>query len=402
MSIQKKINFLFHKILFDFFFQILHFLYNSIAQRKSDKILVISLNYLGDVFMATPAINALKKLHPELEIDVLIKKANNQVVQYNAQISNIYFDYSSYSKTSNTFISFAKMIMANYCVFFLLFKQNYDVIFDFTGSFESAFICALIGKKRRYGISWRPHFRNAFDEVVDGYSKPQHLSNLNCDLVRKAGYNIKQKDCKYLLDIPEDIDNWAKSIVSSFETEKVVTLAPFAGWKQKEWNITNFLTLSSRLSSLNSTVIFIGSKSEADKLRPYEDHFNFHILNYCGKTSLIHSAALIKHSDLFIGLDSSQSHFADALHTPSVVIFGPTNPIYHQIGSNPFVKVIYKQFNCSCHEHQKYCHENCFTFICPESHQCMEAISVDEVFDAAINLLQSKVTERANGDSVHA
>ena len=91
------------------------------------------------------------------------------------------------------------MIMANYCVFFLLFKQNYDVIFDFTGSFESAFICALIGKKRRYGISWRPHFRNAFDEVVDGYSKPQHLSNLNCDLVRKAGYNIKQKDCKYLL-----------------------------------------------------------------------------------------------------------------------------------------------------------------------------------------------------------
>ena len=120
MSIQKKINFLFHKILFDFFFQILHFLYNSIAQRKSDKILVISLNYLGDVFMATPAINALKKLHPELEIDVLIKKA--KWVWFNIMPKSvIYFDYSSYSKTSNTFISLRK-VWRVLCFFFFQAK----------------------------------------------------------------------------------------------------------------------------------------------------------------------------------------------------------------------------------------------------------------------------------------
>lgn len=213
----------------------------------------------------------------------------------------------------------------------------------------------------------------------------------------KAGFKINKKDCQYSLFIPEDIDGLVKDTMSSFKTEHVITLAPFAGWKQKEWDLSKFLVLSSRLSKLGATVIFIGSKSEAERLKPFEDHLNSNILNYCGKTSLIQSAAFIKYSDLFIGLDSSQSHFADALHTSSIVIFGPTNPMYHQIENNPFVKVIYKQFDCSANGNRKYCHENCFTFSCPENHRCMNSISVDEVYDAAVDILQSEASLLANG-----
>lgn len=389
MNINKNITFLFHKIIFGMFFPFLHFLYRLLPAKKNNKILVISLNYLGDVFMATPAINALKKLHPELKIDILIKKENIQVIKNNPLIHDIYFDCSDYSKKSNTLISFIKMILANFSVFFTLLRNDYDVVFDFTGSFESAFICGLSGKKKRYGLSWRPHFRNAFNDVIDGYSKVKHLRNINCDVVLKAGFKIDSKDCIYSLHISENIDNWAKDTISSFKSKYTIIVAPFAGWKQKEWDISNFLSLSLKLLSMDVTLIFTGSKSEAERLRPFDDFFNDRILNYCGKTSLFQSVALIKYSDLFIGLDSSQSHFSDALNTKSIIIFGPTNPLYHQIENNPRVKIIYKKFDCSPNGNRKYCHENCFTFECPENHRCMKTIGVDEVYNAAVHSLRT-------------
>lgn len=396
MKIQNKLNFLFHRFLFQLFFPVIHFLNSLFRGKKSNKVLVISLNYIGDVLMGSPAIRGLKKLRPEIQIDIWIKKEAIPLVQYNSDINKYYIDSSAHSKTNNTLFSFWKTIQKNFKVLTILFNQNYDIVFDFTGSFESAFFSGIIGKKKRFGLSWRPHFRNAFNGVVDGYAKVQHLRNINCDIVKIAGFNIDRNECQYSLIIPKDIEKWADNLISQFDTKSVITLAPFAGWKQKEWSLGKFVDLSIKLSDYGATVLFIGSNSDAQRLKPYENHFNSQIINFCGKTSLLESAALIKHSTLFIGLDSSQSHIADALHTQSIIIFGPTNPFFHQMENNPFVKIIYKNISCSAHRNKKYCHENCFSFECPNDHLCTNLIDADEVFNETKKILDIKNVLQSN------
>jgi ADP-heptose:LPS heptosyltransferase len=47
-----------------------------------------------------------------------------------------------------------------------------------------------------------------------------------------------------------------------------------------------------------------------------------------GKTDLLGLAAVIRGAKLLCGVDTAAIHLADAMHTPSLVLFGPTNP-YH-------------------------------------------------------------------------
>ena len=81
-------------------------------------------------------------------------------------------------------------------------------------------------------------------------------------------------------------------------------------------------------------------------------------------------AAIIKRSDLFVGNDSGITHLAAAIGTPTISIFGPTDPrMWGPRGEQ--VKILYKKSPCSpCSFDMR---RNCFSQI------CLEGVTVEDV-----------------------
>ena len=88
-------------------------------------------------------------------------------------------------------------------------------------------------------------------------------------------------------------------------------------------------------------------------------------------------ACVLKRCDAFLGHDSSSLHVAAAVGTPTVALFGPTDPRRH-LPSSFAGTVIQKDVFCS----------PCYSARCRTiTHACMRRIEVEEVLTAALALL---------------
>ena len=93
-----------------------------------------------------------------------------------------------------------------------------------------------------------------------------------------------------------------------------IVLSPFAGWKSRLWEKSEFLKIADWLRKNKYKVLEVGGP---------DDEYQGLGENYVGKLGLREVFALIKKSKLYIGVDSGLYHAAVALQTPSVVIYGP-------------------------------------------------------------------------------
>ena len=112
--------------------------------------------------------------------------------------------------------------------------------------------------------------------------------------------------------------------------------------------------------------------------------FGEHIVDLVGKCNLRETIALLKRSALFVGNDSGIMHLAAAAGTPLVALFGPQSPVKFGPWSVR-AKVIYRNMACSP------CRQKFFTECAPSPRMrpaCMEAISVDEVFQESLNIVR--------------
>ena len=91
-----------------------------------------------------------------------------------------------------------------------------------------------------------------------------------------------------------------------------------------------------------------------------------------GKTELSELVAVLSLVDLLVTNDTGPAHIAAALSRPTLVIFGPTNPVTTRPFS-PFGEVVRHPPDCA----------PCMLRDCPIDHRCMTAITPDELFERA-------------------
>jgi heptosyltransferase-2 len=102
------------------------------------------------------------------------------------------------------------------------------------------------------------------------------------------------------------------------------------------------------------------------------------VINLTGTTDLAEVSAMLAEADVMISNDMGLAHVSAAVGTPTVVIFGPTNPET----TSPFSKnahIVREQVDCS----------PCMLRDCPIDHRCMTRISVDRVFETVAHCLDT-------------
>ena len=105
-------------------------------------------------------------------------------------------------------------------------------------------------------------------------------------------------------------------------TLPLVALHPGSGSETKNWPLERWLELADELR-LSRSLLIIGGEAERARLAVFATRLPAIFAN---GLNLGVVAALIERCDAFLGHDSGISHIAAAVGTPSVLLFGPTDP----------------------------------------------------------------------------
>jgi len=106
----------------------------------------------------------------------------------------------------------------------------------------------------------------------------------------------------------------------------LAVLHPGSGSRQKCWPPTHFAGLAMILQTRGWGVTFLLGPVETERFTASETASLRGAAPMIVGCSLPDAADLIAAANLFVGNDSGMSHLAAAIGTPTVAIFGPTNP----------------------------------------------------------------------------
>jgi len=127
---------------------------------------------------------------------------------------------------------------------------------------------------------------------------------------------------------------------------------------------------------LDAEVILIGSAAEADVSLEVSRQMRSEPVVLTGQTELAELVAILSQVDLLITNDTGPAHIASALGRPTLVIFGPTNPLTTRPFSS-YGEIMREPPDCA----------PCMLRDCPIDHRCMTAITPDAVFERARTML---------------
>ena len=335
------------------------------------RILIRSTNWLGDALLTTPAVHSIKTNCPDAELTVLARPGVAPIFEANPDVDRVI----RYERPGRHGGPGGRLRLAR-----SLKKEGFDGVVHFPHSFESAWISFLAGIPVRVGYAtegrgWLLTHRRPLPRDFARRHQVRTFAAL-LSLLGIAADPQPHRD-PLRLTIPDDWDGRTATRLAALglgEEELLVGLAPGAMYgAAKCWPLAAYLELAERLQrEWQARVLFLGTAGDALALGGTGDLNPEAGIDLMGKTSLGEALALIRRCRLLVVNDSGLMHAAAALHTPLVALFGSTSPERTgPWGGNS--RVIWKRFPCG----------PCFKKTCPEPRFCLEAISVQEVWEAA-------------------
>ncbi|VAX21589.1 ADP-heptose--lipooligosaccharide heptosyltransferase II [hydrothermal vent metagenome] len=296
--------------------------------------------------MAFPMLAGLKKLYPDVCMDMAIKKSFAGLGELLPFIDNTF-----------------ELPYANSP------QQKYDTALILPNSFRSAWEMWRACAKERIGYAGE--FRSML--LTKPIRKPEshslHQIEYFNNLARSAFPNFEAKEVA--MKVPDTFDLKAKKLIG--ETKKPVVGIGFGATygSAKMWPAERFAKLIDALSE-EANVFLIGAKSDREVEQAVMAQTKSQPKSLVGLTDIPTLAGVLSHLDLYITNDTGPLHLASAVGANVLVIFGPTDPNETKPpGDN--VTLIYNRANCA----------PCWKRLCPTDHRCMTEITVDEVFHSA-------------------
>ncbi|MBN1569908.1 MAG: glycosyltransferase family 9 protein [Acidobacteria bacterium] len=147
----------------------------------------------------------------------------------------------------------------------------------------------------------------------------------------------------------------------------------------KKWTEEGYIRLADRLSKeLGAKILLLGGPGEVERNRRIAAGTQCPVINTGNDNPIRKFAGIVGNCSLMITGDTLAMHIAIGLKVPVVVILGST--CHQEIELYGRGAKIVSDFECS----------PCYLSACPKQVSCMDAISPDEVFAAAANLLRRR------------
>lgn len=341
------------------------------------KILIFRTGSLGDSICALPAIAQIKKNYPQATIDILTNAGASNLVSIQKllhpdQYNNI-IDYFGSAIPELT-----KQIKNN----------SYDLVIELPQYDSSLFrlirnmIFFRFKIKIRKGFGWQLDNVNAFRKaqnrnVVFEDERTRLLSIIN----RYTKQTNSEPEFPLAIG-PEDkaaVDKWINDNHID-KAQALIAIVPGAKRHANTWPEENFKQVVDHFS-LEAQVVLCGGENEKE-LAARLKNGHAQVWNACGAFTPVQTSAFFAECHLVITNDTGPLHLAYAAGTPSVSLFSNRDYAYRWFPPQDGVNKIFRATDIDC--------APCFLENCPYDNKCLRAIKIEEVINAATNILNRK------------
>jgi heptosyltransferase II len=339
---------------------------------SAETILIRCPNWVGDVVMATPALDCIRENFPHARITGIIGKNAQGIVQ-----DGPWFDdfIECEDKTLAGMWRMVKKIQA----------LKPDLAILLTNSFRSA-LSVWLGKAQHiYG--YRRDFRGIF---LHGGPKPRRCGTKIIPLPMQEYYldicrwlNLKlPAQIEPRLFIGDELRKRGDEILRKYgvtSQDRIIGFNPGASFgSSKCWPPEHFAAAAELFTQKEGVKILLLTGRGEDKIaEAILAKTRAPIINTAyDRIDLEMLKPLVKRCDLLVTNDTGPRHYAVAFGVPAVVIMGPTDPRYTAANLEK-TTVIRIDLECSP------CHKK----ICPTDHRCMRGITPQMVCEAGERLL---------------
>lgn len=330
------------------------------------RILVIQLKRIGDLILTTPAIAALRGKFPEAWIDLVVSPATAELSAAIRGIDRVLVA-GRHLTDAPTWLTIA--------------FQRYDYCLDFTRTDRSAFLTVISHARKRITYEranaqtkWRSL---VYDEFIKGSARSMHT--VDHHLAHLVSLGIHDSSPALALQLPNESTIAADRILTKAGVpSSFVIVHPGSARIEKFWEAGRWAELINHFSERFTCVLSGGRAGmEQTHLAAIKSRLQRPIVDLSGKVDLLTLTAIIGKAQLLVGVDSAPTHLAAAMHTPQVVLYGPTNPFHWRPRESPAV-ILYGNASVSR-----------TTFSPDERPHQMIDISTKQVIDAMDSLLSA-------------
>ncbi len=330
-----------------------------------ESILIRSTNWVGDVVMTLPALEAIRANFPRSKITVLARPWVLHLFKDHPAVDELIV-----FQKGQGFLTNLKEV---YRIVELIRKRRFDLAILFQNAFEAALLTCLGHVKFRVG------YNTDGRGLLLTHKVPRNAQLLGChqveyylSLLRALGWNAESRD-PHLYISAADVEK-AKDLLYSSGIKHgdfIVALNPgavFGG--AKRWPADRFARVGDwAMEKWAAKVIVVGSKNEIHICNSLCSSMKNRPVNFCGETSLGEAMGLISLCGFFVTNDSGLMHVAASMGVPTLAVFGSTDPVATGPRGTK-ARVIRHETECA----------PCLKSECPQDHRCMLSIQAEEVW----------------------
>ncbi|MFC1821287.1 lipopolysaccharide heptosyltransferase II [Thermodesulfobacteriota bacterium] len=336
-----------------------------IDRSRIQNVLVRATNWVGDVVMTIPALEAVKENFPDAALSVLAKPWVAPLLENLPYVNEVVL-YRKGNGIPAGLIGTIKTAAG-------LRKSKYDLAILFQNAFEAAMLTYFAGIEFRVGYNTDGRsFLLSHAVVRDDEILKIHQVEYYLNILRAMGWKAPSRDPS--LAIAETDRVAVRRLLSSHGIESgnyLLGLSPGAIFgPAKRWPPERFALIGDRaVERWGAKVIIFGSRKEEEVCMAVSRSMQNPALNLCGMTSLGEAMALIKSCDLFVTNDSGLMHVAAAFNIPMIAIFGSTDSVATGPRSRN-ARVVQNMMDCA----------PCLKPECPREYECLTSIEPEKIW----------------------
>lgn len=341
--------------------------------KKKKEILIMRLSAMGDVAMTLPVIEKLRRENPDTGITILTSKIVMPLFYHLPDINVIGWDLAKEGSFKDLFPQFRRLRR----------ERHYDVVIDLHDVLRTKalrWLFAIWGSKV-YTID---KGRREKRDLIRKKSFVQLKSTIQRyrDTLSQAGLTVDQAAPqleKKKMPLPKSI----LEIVGEKEGTWI-GIAPFAKHIGKTYPLEKMERVMDLLA-VDETIsffIFSGGGAEREAANTLAGRYRNAVVVF-GKTLLDGELKLISNLDCMVSMDSGAMHFASAVGTPVVSIWGATHPYAGFLGYGQSMENVV-QCEMECRPCSVFGNKPCKK----GTNECMTMITPEEVAEKVMKVIR--------------
>ncbi|MGI8997899.1 MAG: lipopolysaccharide heptosyltransferase II [Pyrinomonadaceae bacterium] len=359
---------------------------DSFSARQIERVAVRGVNWVGDAVMTVPALRDLRCLLPDAHITLVTRRWAEGIFAGADFIDDLLI-VNEETGAARSLLRQVREWRA----------RRFDLAVLLPNSFPPALVAALALVPLRVGYTTQhrrrllthsfnvPSWRNERHEVFYYRRIASELERL---LHGTSTLEAREPQFQIRVSPARRAAAERMLLARGVDLERpVIAICPGStNSRAKRWPAERYAALADQLiEETGANVVLIGAREELDVTKEVIQQMRHRPVVLTGDTSLAETVAVLSVADLLITNDTGPAHIAAALERPTLVIFGPTNPLTTRPFS-PSAEIVRRPPDCA----------PCMLRDCPIDHRCMTAISVNEILTRARVLLnESKVVRPA-------